>query len=51
MEDKIQGFKNACRERLDAFSLMQLRSYGRSIGVDVPTKKKKDELIAEIIAV
>lgn len=51
MVDKIQGFKNACKERLDAFSLMQLRSYGRAVGVDVPTKKKKDELIAEIIAV
>jgi transcription termination factor Rho len=51
MVDKIQGFKNACRERLDTFSLMQLRSYGRAVGVDVPTKKKKDELIAEIIAV
>ncbi len=51
MVDKIEGFKNACRERLDAFSLMQLRTYGRAVGVDVPTKKKKDELIAEIIAV
>ncbi len=51
MIDKIQGFKNACLECLDAFSLHQLRIYGRTIGVDVPTKKKKGELIADIVAV
>lgn len=51
MIDKMQGFKNACVEVLDAFSLMQLRVYGRSIGVDVPTKKKKGELIEGIVAV
>lgn len=51
MIDKMQGFKNACVEVLDAFSLMQLRVYGRSIGVDVPTKKKKGDLIDGIVAV
>ena len=51
MIDKVEGFKQACIECLDAFSLMQLRSYGRSIGVDVPTKKKKGELIDAIVAV
>ena len=50
MIDKIQGFKNACIECLDNFSLGQLRAYGRSIGVDVPTKKKKGELILAIVA-
>lgn len=51
MIDKIQGFKNACAEALDAFSLMQLRPYARDIGVEVPTKKKKMDLIADIVAV
>ena len=51
MVNKLEGFKNACIECLDAFSLMQLRTYGRSSGVDVPTKKKKGELIAGIVAV
>ena len=51
MIDKIQGFKNACVECLDNFSLGQLRNYGRAIGVDVPTKKKKGELITEIVGV
>lgn len=51
MIDKLQGFKNACMESLDAFALMQLRPYARSIGVDEPTKKKKGELLSAIVAV
>ena len=51
MVDKIQGFKNACIECLEVFSLGKLQTYGRAIGVDVPTKKKKNELIADIAAV
>ncbi len=51
MVDKIQGFKKSCGECLDVFSLAQLRSYGRSIGVDRPTKKSKGELIADILAI
>jgi len=51
MVDKIQGFKNACIECLDVFSLGKLQTYGRAVGVDVPTKKKKNELIADIVSV
>ena len=51
MVDKIEGFKNACIECLDVFSLGKLRSYGRSIGVDTPTAKKKGELISDIVAI
>lgn len=51
MIDKVQGFKNACTECLDTFSLHQLRVYGREIGVDVPTKKKKGDLIADIVSI
>lgn len=51
MVDKVQGFKKSCAECLDVFSIGQLRSYGRSIGVDKPTKKSKGELISDIIAI
>ena len=51
MIDKIQGFKNACIECLVTFSIHQLRNYGREIGVDTPTKKKKEELVADIVAI
>ena len=51
MIDKIEGFKNACFECLDTFSIHQLRNYGREIGVDTPTKKKKEDLVADIVAI
>lgn len=51
MVDKIQGFKKSCGECLDVFSLGKLRAYGRSIGVDRPTKKTKGQLIADILAI
>jgi len=50
-EEVRQAFKNECVKYLDTFALMNLRPYAREIGVDKPTKKQKDELIAEIVAV
>lgn len=40
-----------CREFLSAQSLASLRSYGRTVGVESPTSRKKGELIEEIIGI
>ena len=48
----INEFKYACKEFLSGFPINALRSYGREIGVDKPTKdKKKNVLIEEIVLV
>lgn len=52
MESKIlKKFAYECRTYLSSLSIEKLRSYGRIVGVDCPTKKKKKELSDEIVAV
>ncbi len=47
----LKDFKYACKEYLSTQSIDKLRSYGRNVGVDSPTKKKKEILIEEIVSV
>ncbi|MBQ7879611.1 MAG: hypothetical protein IJ317_03075 [Clostridia bacterium] len=47
----LEKFEEECRVSLSPYGIDQLRAYGRSIGVDKPTKKKRRELIDEIIGV
>ena len=52
MIENMREYKYACKEFLSEFALNALRSYGRAIGVNNPTKdKKKNVLIDEIVAV
>ena len=52
MIENMEKYKRECREFLSGFALNALRSYGRMIGVNNPTKdKKKNVLIDEIVAV
>ncbi len=52
MESKQKDdFKKLCVEYLHQWGIMDLRSYGRSLGLPAPTKLKKAELIEEIIEV
>ena len=52
MIENMEKYKRECREFLSDFALNALRSYGRMIGVNNPTKdKKKNVLIDEIVAV
>ena len=52
MIENMREYKYACKEFLSGFALNALRSYGRAIGVNNPTKdKKKNVLIDEIVAV
>ena len=52
MIENIREYKYACKEFLSGFALNALRSYGREIGLNNPTKdKKKNVLIEEIVAV
>ena len=45
------GFKFACTEYLSTLGHTTLRPLGRMYGVEEPTKKKKHELIEEIVAI
>lgn len=44
-------FKEEGLAFLDGASLSNLRAYGREVGVERPTKKNKEELMADIVAV
>ena len=46
-----EKFEYVCRDYLKTLSIADLRTYGRSIGVERPTEKKKDELVKDIISV
>ena len=50
-ESRKLQFKMDCEKYLSSISLEYLRSYGRSLQLKDPTKKKKTELITEIIMV
>lgn len=47
----IKEFKKACTDFLDAYSLTELRIYGRKVGVENPTVSQKEYLMEEIVAV
>ena len=47
----VEPFKKAAEKVLNAESVERLRSYGREIGVDKPTTKKKEILIQEILGI
>ena len=51
MEEKKAQFRKDCERYLSSMSLECLRSYGRSLQLRDPTKKKKAELIKEIVMV
>ncbi len=50
-ESAVKKFTNSCKKFLSAQGLHDLRAYGRGIGVEKPTTKKKEELIEDIIGV
>ena len=50
-ENATKRFINACKIFLLKQGLNDLRAYGRGIGVEQPTAKKKQELIEDIIGV
>ena len=50
-EMDIKAFKYACENWLSSFNLYQLRNYGREVGVERPTDRKKGELIELIIQI
>ncbi len=51
MKENMIQFKLRCKNFLSQFDIGRLRTYGRFIGVDCPTKKNKAPLIDEIIAI
>ncbi len=51
MTEKMKQFQSACRLYLNSLGIMDLRNYGRDIGVARPTAKKKEDLIEAIIGV
>ena len=48
-EERKTQFKYECEKYLSSISLAYLRAYGRSLQLSDPTRKKKSELIKEII--
>lgn len=48
---KIQDFATAGEAFLDSLGIAALRAYGRSVGVSRATAKRKNEIIADIIAI
>lgn len=50
-EKALNEYKYKCKEYLLSLGIDALRAYGRSIGVEKPTTKKKNELIEDIISV
>lgn len=46
-----EKFEYVCRDYLKTLSLADLRKYGRSVGVEHPTERKKDDLVEDIIAI
>ncbi len=51
MTEKMKAFENACRVYFSSLSVVDLRNYGRLVGVARPTAKKKEELVQEIIEI
>ena len=51
MNEKMVQFKLRCKAFLMRYDIQRLRTYGRFIGVDSPTKKNKLPLIDEVIAI
>lgn len=50
-EKNLKEFGYSCKEYLSTLGIGALRTYGRRVGVARATTKKKDELIAAIVAV
>lgn len=50
-QQSMRDFEYICREYLMGLSLDQLRSYGRFVGVEKPTTKKKIEIVNDAIAI
>ena len=50
-ERKKTEFEEACKAYLFPFSIIDLRVYGRYLGVTAPTKLRKTELIHQIVQV
>ena len=50
-KQKKKEFEEACEAYLFPLSIIDLRAYGRYLGLPAPTKLKKEELICEIIQV
>lgn len=49
--EKMEQFKAACKKYLSTLDFMQLRIYGRKVGVAQPTTKTIEVLIEEIILI
>ncbi|MBQ8659132.1 MAG: hypothetical protein IJ506_08345 [Clostridia bacterium] len=47
----INEFRFAVKEYLNSVRILELRSYGRFIGVQNPTEKKKGELLDDILSI
>lgn len=45
----LQEFQSSSRDYLNTQPLNELRAYGRKVGVEEPTKKRKDDLITDIV--
>ncbi len=50
-ENALKEYKYKCREYLSSLHIRDLHPYGRMVGVESPTAKKKKELIEDIISV
>lgn len=51
LQRTVREFKLMCKEYLSSLSIDKLRIYGRYIGTDKPTARKKEDLVDDIIAV
>lgn len=49
--EKIERYKLKCKDYLVTIDIHRLRAYGRSIGVDRPAAKNKEDLIEDILAI
>lgn len=47
----MEGIAEALKEKLESRGIHTLRQIGRYVGVRLPTQKKKEELIADIMAI
>ena len=48
---KIEDFVTVSKRYLETLGIAALRAYGRNLGVSRATAKKKNEIIADIIAI
>lgn len=49
--EELAKFKSSCKDYLASLGITDLRAYGRDVGVERPTTKKKEELVEEITAI